>query len=208
MWILSSPTLALLGASLRVRPASYIPLPPLPSGAPADRSSNPLTSLTRSGKTTLSLPERELLALVGLILGLSAVTTMVLCTLLSFSKTSLTTRTTEDGKTLRKSSAEVGESMSRLLVAQDLWQVLAGVQVLICSVIVAWIYLRGGSVELGPSTGFGLLSSDVVFTATISNMMFWGYLYTVIKEEKRQVMEVREQRRVEDEEDETNRGAI
>jgi len=80
--------------------------------------------------------------------------------------------------------------------------------VLICSGVVAWIYLRGGLVELGPSTGFGLLSSDVVFTVTISNMMFWGYLYTVIKEEKRQVMEVREKRRLEDEEDETNRGEI
>lgn len=79
---------------------------------------------------------------------------------------------------------------------------------LICSNIVAWIYLHGGDVELGPTTGFGLLTSDVVFSISLSNMLFWGYIYTVIKEEKRQVMEVREKRRVEDEEDETNRGEI
>ncbi|KAK5942098.1 hypothetical protein PMZ80_006051 [Knufia obscura] len=206
--ILTSPTLSLLGASLHTRPASYIPVPSLTSGGAADQSSNPLASLTRSVKTELSIPERELLALVGLILGLSAMTMMILCTSLSFSKASLTTRTTDDGKTLRKSSPEVGEAISRLLVAQDLWQLLAGIHVLVCSPLVAWIYLQGGQVELGPSTGLGLLTSDVVFTIAISDMLFWGYMYTVIKEEKRQVMEVREIRRVEDEEDETNRGEI
>jgi len=154
------------------------------------------------------MPERELLALMGLILGLSAITMMVLCTSLSFSNASLTTRTTEDGKTLRKSSAEVGETMSRLLLSQDLWQLLAGIHVLVCSVLVAWIYLYGAKIEIGPSTGFGLLSSDVVFTVSISDMLFWGYTYTAIKEEKRQVMEVREKRRLEDEEDETNRGEL
>ena len=98
--------------------------------------------------------------------------------------------------------------MSRLLTTQDLWQVLSGIQVLIWSIIVAWIYTLGGRVELGPSVGLGLLANDVVFTVSISSMMFWGYLYTVIKDEKRQVLEVRERRREEDEEDETNRGGI
>jgi len=133
---------------------------------------------------------------------------MILATPLSFSTTGLTKRTTEDGKTLRKSSAEVGETVSRLLSTQDTWQLLAGVHVLICANIVAWIYLHGGNVEIGPSTVFGLLVSDVVFSLGISDMLFWGYIYTVVKEEKRQVMVVREMRRAEDEEDEANRGDI
>jgi len=129
---------------------------------------------------------------------------MVLATPLSFSVASLTSRTTDDGKTLRKSSAEVGETVSKLLSTQDTWQLLSGVHVLVCASLVAWIYLHRGNVEIGPSAVFGLLVSDVVFSIGISDMLFWGYLYTVVKEERRQVMVVREMRRAEDEEDETN----
>ena len=64
--------------------------------------------------------------------------------------------------------------------------------------------MHRGNVEIGPSAVFGLLVSDVVFSIGISDMLFWGYLYTVVKEERRQVMVVREMRRAEDEEDETN----
>lgn len=60
------------------------------------------------------------------------------------------------------------------------------------------------------STGKGLdlLANNIVFTFGLSNMLFWGYIYTVVKEERREVLLIRERRMEEDEEDAVNKGEM
>lgn len=60
------------------------------------------------------------------------------------------------------------------------------------------------------STGEGLdlLANNIVFTFGLSNMLFWGYIYTVVKEERREVLLIRERRMEEDEEDAVNKGEM
>lgn len=94
--------------------------------------------------------------------------------------------------------------MHTLLSAQTLWQTLAGLHVVMASALVLAIYLLksakyGSTARVGE--GWDLLANDVVFTVGMSDMLFWGYLYTVVKEERREVMAVVERRMVEDEED-------
>lgn len=96
---------------------------------------------------------------------------------------------------------------------QSVWQGLAGVHVVVAASFVAWSYVFrsekygrhvGGAVGR-INGGFSVLANSVTFTIGMADMLFWGYLYTTIKEERREVLRIGERRRTEDEEDEANR---
>ena len=212
--VLSSPTLTLLGSSMHIRQATFIPLPPVP---PANgRSVNPLASLTRSTKTVLTTSEHELLALIAIILAAAGFSTMILSSPLQFSKSTLTARTTPEGKTVRKSSVEVGETIAKLNLTQTTWQIFSGLHVIVSAVFVSWMYIfqsekYGRSIftasawsPAGEAQTSSLLANNVTFTLGMVDMLFWGYLYTTVKEERRSVLEVAQRRREEDEEDQAN----
>lgn len=111
---------------------------------------------------------------------------------------------------VRKSSAEVAGDIRLITYTQTLWQVLSAVHVVASSVLVAWIYLlkseRHGGVPENSGQGLDLLANNIVFTFGLSDMLFWGYIYTVVKEERREVLLVRQKRQEEDEEDAVNKG--
>lgn len=209
---LSSNTVSILGASMHIRPASYIPDTFLPSDhLPEGHSSNPFFVPLVRPKKTLTTSERELLALFGLVLAFISISLTVLASPLRFSKSTLTARTTSDGKVVRKSSAEVGEDIRLVTYTQTLWQILSAVNVIGSSILVAWIYLvkseRHGQLQ-NTGEGLDLLANNIVFTFGLSDMLFWGYIYTVVKEERREVLLIRERRMEEDEEDAVNKGEV
>ena len=89
----------------------------------------------------------------------------------------------------------MGEKVYRLRYAQNQWMGLAAVRVLLMGLLVMWMYLfqgerRGGymrtSAKMG-SSGFTLLANRAVFTAAMVDMLFWGYLWTNIREEGREL---------------------
>lgn len=205
--ILNSPTIAILGDSMHIRPASYVPVPHL-LGNLAQQNAHPLSSRTKSTAASLTTAERELLALIGGVLVISAVTMMVLCTSLFYSKSNLTSRTTENGRVLRKSSAEVAETVSKLVSSQDVFMLLSGIHVLIMSVLVVWMYLTKARVadEARSDTlgNWALLANQTSFVLALVDMLIWGYLYTVIKEERRQVLLAVQEMNDADDEDRTN----
>lgn len=210
--VLTSTTLSILGSSMHIRPATFIPDPfSRPSTFLQGQTSNPLTSLARSTKTTSTTSERELISLLGLVIGASALSTVILAFPLRFSKKSLTSRSTDDGKILRKSSAEVGEGIASLNLTQNVWQIFAGLHVVFAAAGVAWMYVFRGSKAIPHTSALAysldsasLIANNVTFTFCFCDMLFWGYLYTTIKEERREVLQVREKRRLEDEEDAAN----
>lgn len=106
---------------------------------------------------------------------------------------------------MRKSSAEVGESIARITLVQSVWQGLAGIHVVVAAAFVAWSYVFRSEKYGRRDMGFSVLANNVTFTVGMVDMLFWGYLYTTIKEERREVLKVGERRRTEDEEDEANR---
>lgn len=184
----------------------------MPAAGLQGQSTNPLTSLTRSLKTTLTTSERELLSLLGLVIGAAAFSTIILAFPLRFSKEGLTSRVSNEGKTIRKSSPEVGEAIASLNSIQNTWQIFAGLHVVLAAAAVAWMYVfRGskaavqGSRLVDEMDAASLLANNVTFTLCFCDMLFWGYLYTTIKEERRIVLGVGEKRRLEDDEDEANR---
>ena len=148
---------------------------------------------------------------MGLVLCIAAFSTIILAAPLQYSVSSLTSRISEDGKLLRKSSAEVGESIAKLNLMQSTWQVFAGLHGVVAAGFVAWIYLfrsqkygRSGMGVVGAAST-SVLANNVTFSIGMIDMLFWGYLYTTIKEERRTVLQVMEKRRTEDEEDEANK---
>jgi hypothetical protein len=114
-----------------------------------------------------------------------------------------------------KSSGGAGMSMSprryaeqvhTLLTAQARWLTLAGLHVLGSSVLVAWIYLfhsvpdsqshsHSQSLPSSSLSGIALLANRVTFTAALVDMLFWGYLWTVLKDEGRDVAKALARRR-------------
>lgn len=106
------------------------------------------------------------------------------------------------------SSSRYGEELHTLYTAQSRWLTLAGVRVLGSSGLVFWIYMfhSHGKSSLGFSggevarQGIALLANRVTFTLALSDMLFWGYLWTVLKDEGRQVAVGVARRREEEEE--------
>ena len=110
--------------------------------------------------------------------------------------TNAATATTAKGKTnnTKAEAGELGEKVYRLRYAQNQWMGLAAVRVLLMGLLVMWMYLfqgerRGGfmktSAKMG--SGFSLLANRAVFSAAMIDMLFWGYLWTNIREEGREL---------------------
>lgn len=79
----------------------------------------------------------------------------------------------------------------------------------VAAAFVAWSYIfrseKYGQYAKQGEKGFSVLANNITFTIGMVDMLFWGYLYTTIKEERREVLRIGERRRIEDEEDEANR---
>ena len=92
-----------------------------------------------------------------------------------------------------KEDAGVGAIAEQVAVqhaSQQSWMSLAATRVFIMGALVMWTYLmksqRGTIVDsdtVDGIKGISLLANSVVFTAAIADMLFWGYVWTVLKEE-------------------------
>lgn len=139
----------------------------------------------------------EPVAALALMLSLSALTQAFFASgLAGVEITNAATATTAKGKTnnTKAEAGELGEKVYRLRYAQNQWMGLAAVRVLLMGLLVMWMYLfqgerRGGfmktSAKMG--SGFSLLANRAVFSAAMIDMLFWGYLWTNIREEGREL---------------------
>ncbi|ETI26912.1 hypothetical protein G647_10011 [Cladophialophora carrionii CBS 160.54] len=223
--LLSSTPIWLLGESMSLRPASYAP-EPQPHDSPSSSSSssksstsNRLSSLITGHGTATVHAERELCALLAVILVGYAVTIFLFAGDLTLPSTAAPPASSRGGggkassgsgasvTTVAASSSRYGEQVHTLLTAQSRWLSLAGLHVLGSSGLVAWIYLfhsqahhyspatTGQSLPSSSLSGFGLLANRVTFTAALVDMLFWGYLWTVLKDEGREVAKALARRR-------------
>ncbi|OCT46001.1 hypothetical protein CLCR_00508 [Cladophialophora carrionii] len=225
--LLSSTPIWLLGESMSLRPASYAPEPqphdsPSSSSSSKSSTSNRLSSLITGHGTATVHAERELCALLAVILVGYAVTIFLFAGDLTLPSTAPPSSSSSSsrgggGKASSGSGASVtraaasssryGEQVHTLLTAQSRWLSLAGLHVLGSSGLVAWIYLfhsqahlyspatTGQSLPSSSLSGFGLLANRVTFTAALVDMLFWGYLWTVLKDEGREVAKALARRR-------------
>jgi hypothetical protein len=219
--LLSSTPIWLLGESMSLRPASYAPEPPPHDSLSGSSSttSNRLSSLItgRGAANANASAERELCALLAVILlvyaGMNFLFAGDLTTLPPPSAASRSSSRDAKAASGSKSSGGAGMSMSprryaeqvhTLLTAQARWLTLAGLHVLGSSVLVAWIYLfhsdphsqsHSQSLPSSSLSGFALLANRVTFTAALVDMLFWGYLWTVLKDEGRDVAKALARRR-------------
>lgn len=194
---------------MSIRPASYAPeqLQDTMGGNAGQRitTSNRLSSVFSGHGAAHAGAERELSALLAVMLVVYAAMVFLFAGDLSL----LPASTSSDGKTAEaKSSARYAEELHTLLTAQSRWLTLAGLHVMGSSSVVVWIYLfhshssTGQSLLSGNLSGFGLLANRVTFTAALVDMLFWGYLWTVVKDEGREVGNALAKRRqVEDDAD-------
>ncbi|KIV94273.1 hypothetical protein PV10_02055 [Exophiala mesophila] len=164
--------------------------PPRLAGAAA---TSPLTSPVDQGT-------RELCALLALLMTVYAVMQFIFAGDLTLLPSNPSTSTNHSSKTLKPTSTSLsspsssstssryGEELHTLYSAQSRWLTLSGLRVFGSSILVAWIYVfySHGKETLGFS-GLGLLANRVTFTLALSDMLFWGYLWTVLKDEARHV---------------------
>jgi Increased loss of mitochondrial DNA protein 1 len=179
--ILSSQSLWILGESMHIRPLSL--------------STKTLTSSMSAGATTPSEP----LAMAALVLALSALTQAFFAgglAPITLSATARSSRPKTEAER-RATRRELGEKVVALRWVQGQWMGLAGIRVLLMAMLAAWIYVfhserSRGSTFLAKTvvSGFGLLANRVVFTAAMTDMLFWGYVWTVIREEGTSVLEM------------------
>jgi hypothetical protein len=110
------------------------------------------------------------------------------------------------GAGMSMSPRRYAEQVHTLLTAQARWLTLAGLHVLGSSILVAWIYLfhsvpdshshsHSQSLPSSSLSGVALLANRVTFTAALVDMLFWGYLWTVLKDEGRDVAKALARRR-------------
>ncbi|OAL23647.1 hypothetical protein AYO22_06224 [Fonsecaea multimorphosa] len=234
--LLSSTPIWLLGESMSVRPAGYAPPETVGRDAPSARTSTNMHNLkgallSGQGQSVTPQSERELFALLGLVVLVYAVTQFLFAGDLSMLQGTTTTTTTtttsssssrHSGTTARhddpaaKSPSRYAEELHTLLTAQSRWLTLSAIHVLASSTLVFWIYMfhshsassttsAAADAESWPSSllpGLDLLANRVVFTVGLADMLFWGYLWTVLKEEGREVANALARRRREAEDDE------
>jgi len=144
----------------------------------------------REPKTGWTSPPSEPLAALALLLALSAITQAFFAGGLSPISASSSRTRTGSGVDL----VQLGEKMFALHLYQTQWMGLAGVRVLLMGLLVGWIYVFQSDRSPGflqssvSGSGSGLLANRVVFTAALTDMLFWGYVWTVIREEGREAM--------------------
>ncbi|EXJ65482.1 hypothetical protein A1O7_01823 [Cladophialophora yegresii CBS 114405] len=211
--LLSSTPIWLLGESMSLRPASYAPEPQpgLHDAGPGSSrisTSHRLSSLITGHGTANMHAERELCALLAVVLVGYAVMIFLFAGDLTLPSLSLSSSASSgkvsspsSGPATTSSPRRYGEEVHTLLTAQSRWLSLAGLHVLASSGLVAWIYLfhsQAGTNRSVPSSslsGFPLLANRVTFTAALMDMLFWGYLWTVLKDEGREVAKALARRR-------------
>lgn len=104
-------------------------------------------------------------------------------------------------------SSRYAEELHTLFTAQSRWLTFSGLRMLGSAILVAWIYVFHShsstftSTSSATTTGMSLLANRVTFTVALSDMLFWGYLWTVLKDEGRQVATNVAIRRAAEEED-------
>ena len=176
--LLGSAAVWILGEAMHVRPSLFQP------------SVNPLTN------SPLPIEEEtfEVLAVVALVLAVSAVSQLIFAGGLTSPAALQNQRST----TNTGNKARLGEEVHTTISSQSSHLSLAVVHVFASGVLVAWIYLFHSSrnMLLGAATTSrtvsgslgALLGNQVVFSAALMDMLFWGYLWTVIREERREVL--------------------
>lgn len=188
--LLSSAPLWLLGESMHMRAASFQP------------RSNPLTRTLQP----LSQDAHELLALLALGVVVYALVQAVFAgglgtgVLSSRSSSSSSSRGSGRGNKKEAEDRRLGEEIHTLHSAQTAWMTLAGLRVVAMGALVGWMYIFHSDRIYGSSsrtttsstssrnrTGLSLLANQVTFTAAMMDMLFWGYLWTVLREEAREV---------------------
>lgn len=209
--LLPSPTIYLLGSSMALRPATFpfllsrdaLQKPQFQSQLSS--TSTPPNSNTATATITAT---RELLSLLGLLLATLALILATFSRSLSYSKSDFlssstsTSSTPTNSSTLHPSSSDnfnasnanvaLGEKLHTLLSAQTLWQTLCAGLAFSSGAVVAFTYLQADN-NSSSSGGGGIntarvLANDVVFACCMASMLFWGYLYTVLAEERREVL--------------------
>lgn len=207
--LLSSTPVWLLGESMSIRPAAFATEEP----GSGSGNASPLTtarSLTTHALAERSESEQELFALLAVALVVYAVTQFLFAgdlTLMSSSTPAASTSkaspaassASASSSASRTSSSRYAEELHTLLAAQSRWLSLAGIHVLVSSALVLWIYVFHSHSAAGQSpadagasaaslvVGFGRLANRVTFTLGLADMLFWGYLWTVLKEEGREM---------------------
>lgn len=90
----------------------------------------------------------------------------------------------------KENAGALAEQAAVLRASQASWMSLAATRVFVTGGLAMWIYLlkseRGMIIDtdtIGGVKGMGLLANSVVFTAALAEMLFWGYVWTVLKEE-------------------------
>lgn len=176
--LLASAPIWILGEAMHVRPSQFQP------------SVNPLT------KSALPIEEEtsEVLAIVAIILAASAVMQLIFAG-------GLTPPAALPGgrsSTNAGNKARLGEEVHTTVSSQSCHLSLAVAHVFASGMLAAWIYLFHSSRNIllsasrSSRTASGslgaLLGNQVVFSTALMDMLFWGYLWTVIREERREVL--------------------
>jgi hypothetical protein len=85
----------------------------------------------------------------------------------------------------------LAEQVAVQRASQSSWMSLAATRVFVMGGLAMWIYLMksNSGMVIGSDTvdgvnGLGLLANSAVFTAAMGEMLFWGYVWTVLKEER------------------------
>ena len=186
----ASPTW-ILGEAMHIRPASFQP------------SLNPLT------KHPLPIDERsrEVFALLALVIVVVGVGEFVCAGGLT-APGSLTANESGLGGG-SGSKRRLGEEVHTLLSSQSTHLTLAFMHVVTSGALVAWIYLfhstrniLSSTSTLAASNGLGaLLGNQVVFSACLMDMLFWGYIWTVIKDERREALQAVQRLKMDEDDD-------
>ncbi|KAK5045414.1 hypothetical protein LTR84_009278 [Exophiala bonariae] len=185
-------------------------LPILPGSrqrnAPSSAGSLPFSAVGQNNSTG----QREVLALLALVVAgwafmqfvfagelavLAAPNTATTTTQKQSSSSSTPAAMSSPRQPQSSTSSRYGEELHTLYAAQSRWLTFAGLRMLGSAGLVAWIYVfhshnRSSFAPLSsttPLTGTALLANRVTFTAALSDMLFWGYFWTVVKEETRLV---------------------
>ncbi|KIX07555.1 uncharacterized protein Z518_02208 [Rhinocladiella mackenziei CBS 650.93] len=204
--LFSSTPIWLLGESMGVRPAAFAVEEPIqPSSSTNTRLE--ASALLQNTSTTQGMggeAERELCVLVVLVVLMYAGMQFVFAGDLTLLPAQTSANSSKrSGSTTVQSSSRYGEELHTLLTAQSRWLTLAGLHVLVSSVLVGWIYLFHSHSSSTGVSGLHRLANRVILTVGLADMLFWGYLWTVLKEEGREVTSILARRRqmLDDDED-------
>ena len=194
------------GSRQRNAPVGGFRAPGLAGSAAA--SFPPLLNSNANGETQSEL---ELFALLALVVAVYALLQLVFAGDLAVlppppttttqsppSSSSIVSKNQQRQRQRQQQSSRYAEELHTLFTAQSRWLTLSGVRMLGSAALVAWIYVfhshraaltssSSSSAAAAVTAGFSLLTTRVTFTVALFDMLFWGYLWTVLKDEGRQV---------------------